>query len=269
MSKQIEQVYRDTFLTPEEIVRDTKIREAVQKEFPPAVKADLKIEKLLVLALDSIAEIDRECNTVLNKVEHGLINVKLQFQEAARKETGKVLTEEPLVAWLMQKKFMSHGWHTQWECRYPAEVEKELGGGVRRCDLLVDLENKARLWLELKLASKGWFNCVGGPTYSNRNYLPYLRGENHTHSFWGDLKKLSGEGWRPNDYRAVCLIGFDCIRQPMDDEVSRVVQVANQNKARGSCVWNSIEKRHWKDRRNSDFRINTWCWLLQCSRNST
>src|SRR5689334_15885928 len=36
MSKQIEQVYRDTFLTPEEIARDAKIREAVQKEFPPA-----------------------------------------------------------------------------------------------------------------------------------------------------------------------------------------------------------------------------------------
>jgi len=264
----VEHIYRDTFLTPEEIARDAKIREAVRKEFPPAaLNSRRDTSKLARMALenviDSISEIDRECKTLLNGVEHGLVNVNYEFDKNSKHEL--------LIAKLTSEKLRQKGWkvpraETKSGYRYPTAAENHLGSTRKWCDLLVNLDDRDRLWIEIKLAWKAWFNCVGGPTYSNRNYLPYLQGDNHTHSFRGDLEKLSGPGWGPNDYRAVCLIGFDCIQQPMDNEVSHVVQPANQGVAKMSCIWNSMAERHWKDRRNPDFRINTWCWLLECSR---
>jgi hypothetical protein len=111
----------------------------------------------------------------------------------------------------------------------------------------------------LKIAWKAWFSCENGPTYSNSNFLPYLQGKNHTHSFRGDFEKLGSASIADDDYRAVCLIGFDWAQAPMDADVAAVVQAACQE----TDPWALAAERHWPDRRCHDFRINVWSWVLR------
>jgi len=212
----------------------------------------VEVHQTLERVADAVAEIDRECGTLLNEIEHGLVNVKLEFRDRAIEQTGKRLTEETLIAWLVQQKLVNNGRQVQWELRYP-------GNRRRKCDLVICVGAGSRLWLELKVAWKAWFGCENGPTYSNSNYLPYLQGKNHTHSFRGDFEKLGSASIADEDYRAVCLIGFDWAQAPMDAEVAGVVEAACQANAR----WERATARHWPDRRCRDFRINVWSWTWQ------
>lgn len=216
---------------------------------------DPAVKRLLDEVIGFIGEIDRECSTLLNGVEHGLINVKQEFKTRAFKEIGKRLTEETLIAWLIWQKLRARGWSVDWEVVYPENRRK-------KCDLVVKVSAKSRLWLELKLASKAWFNCEEKPGYHNSLYPSYLEGKNRTHSFQHDFHKLTqrDENWSVDDYRAVCLIGFDWIKEPMDDEVAAVAKGVQEE----AQAWKLISENHWTDRRNADFRINAWCWLF-CS----
>jgi hypothetical protein len=200
---------------------------------------------------DTIAEIDRECRTRLNDVEHGLVNVKLEFRDRAIRETGKKLTEETLIAWLVQQKLCSTGRQVHWECPYP-------GNRKRKCDLVIRVGDAGQLWLELKLACKAWFNCQGGAAYSNSVYLQYLQGKHHTHSFRHDFEKLGSASIPDGDYRAVCLIGFDSVDAPMDAQVAAVVRAARKENG----LWLAATEGHWPDRRCPEFRISVWSWLL-------
>jgi hypothetical protein len=206
---------------------------------------------LLERVIDAISAVDRECRTLRNGIEHGLVNVKLEFQDCAFRETRKTLTEEPLIAWLTRQNLMSAGLHAALEVPYPLNPR-------RSCDLVIDLSNSGRLWVELKVAWKAWFNCQGPANYRNPSYLPYLQGKSRTHSFRHDFEKLGGD-WPVENHPAICLIGFDCANAPMDDEVKSVV--------RGICddgaYWQAVTERHWPDRRNDAFRISVWGWVQQ------
>ena len=199
----------------------------------------------------SIAEIDEECRTILGGVEHGLVNVKAEFRELASRQTGKKLTEETLIAWLVQQKLVSAGRQIDWEVPYPGHRQSA-------CDLVIDVGARCRLWLELKLSWKAWFNCRSAPTYSNGWYQSYLWGTNRTHSFRHDFEKLGNARIPGADHRAVCLIGFDRVQAPMDAEVMAVVHAAREEDGR----WVAATERCWSDRRCRDFRINVWSWVL-------
>jgi hypothetical protein len=210
-----------------------------------------EVRTTLATVETAISEIDRECCTRLVGIEHGLVNVKLEFRDQAIRDEGKKLSEERLIAWLVRKKLGGAGYQTQWEVAYP-------GNRRRKCDLVIAVGERARLWVELKLAWKAWFNCRGGGTYSNSCYLPYLQGQHHTHSFRHDFEKLASANLAQDDYRAVCLIGFDRVKAPMDAEVSAVVQKARAEQG----AWEAVTETHWLDRRCGDFRINVWSWVL-------
>jgi hypothetical protein len=139
----------------------------------------------------------------------------------------------------------------EWELPYTATRSKS-------CDLVISLPHSGRLWLELKLAWKAWFNCASKPVYSNSVYRSYLQGINRTHSFRQDFEKLGGDHWPAGDYRAICLIGTDCVKAPMDQEVHAVVQSVSEEGGH----WELAIERHWLDRRCSDFRLNVWIWVL-------
>ena len=208
--------------------------------------ANSEISRLLNIILDALCEIDNECRTLRNGIEHGLVNVKLEF-------AGRRLTEEPLIACLAREKLKASGVEV-----HPDEVPYP--GSGKRCDVVIDLPDSSRLWLELKLASKAWFNCVGPPEYSNPAYATYLDGRDRTHSLRHDFEKLRSANLPAGDHRAVCLIGFDCAAKPMDSDVAKIVR-----QARGSAPWEAAAERHWPDRRSRDFRINVWIWLLPAS----
>jgi hypothetical protein len=211
--------------------------------------SNIEVRQVLESVIDAICEIDQECRTLLNGVEHGLANVKLEFQDQLFQETNKKLTEEPLIAWLVRKTLIGPNVEVGWELPYP---EKRT-----QCDLVIHLRDSVRLWLELKLAWKSWFNCVGAPTYSNRAYASYLDGRDRTHSLRHDFEKLRNANLPAGDHRAVCLIGFDCGNKPMDRDVATVVRQAQE-----LAPWEAAAERHWPDRRCHDFQINVWSWLL-------
>lgn len=118
------------------------------------------------------------------------------------------------------------------------------------------LSDTERLWLELKVSWKAWFNCVGAPVVSNSAYLSYLQGTNRSHSFRQDFGKMNSGNWSGNDHRAICLIGLDKVGNPMDGEVAAVASPFET----GSPAWVRSAERHWPDRRCTDFRVSVWTW---------
>ena len=126
--------------------------------------------------VDAICAIDKECRTLRNGIEHGLVNVKLEYAE-------RCLTEEPLIACFVREKLADSGSQV-----HPDEVHYP--GSGKKCDVVIDIADSTRLWLEMKLAWKAWFNCVGPPVYSNRAYATYLDGRDRTHSLRHDFEKL-------------------------------------------------------------------------------
>ena len=106
-------------------------------------------ERLLNFVADSITEIDRSCSTLLNEIEHGLVNVKLEFREQAQQQLSKKLTEEQLIAWLIFNRATSAGATVAREQRYPHSTRQ-------KCDLVFALSDTEKLWLELKIAWKAW-----------------------------------------------------------------------------------------------------------------
>ncbi|GMV81249.1 MAG: hypothetical protein AMXMBFR7_24330 [Planctomycetota bacterium] len=198
-----------------------------------------------------VREIDQACITKLAGVEHGLVNVKLEFRAQALKETGKKLTEEQLIAWLLRRKLAEAGFPVEGEVAYP-------GGRRAKCDIVVSMGSSGRHWVELKLAWKAWFNCRTAPTYRNPVYLSYLAGSRRTHSLMHDFEKLARARLPAGDRRAVCLIGFDHEQAPMDAEVDSICR----NACEAGFSWTLATRTNWPDRRNSAFRYGVWIWTL-------
>jgi hypothetical protein len=201
---------------------------------------------------EAVYEIDMDCKGLVGGVENGLVNVKAEFQDRAKEDTGKKLTEELLIAWLLRQKLAAQSWRVM-----PDEVPYP-NDHLKRCDLVVDIAGGTQLWLELKMAWKAWFNCVGEPSYFNRPYQTYLDGRGRSHSFRHDLEKLSVAALPSHYGRVVCLVGTDHQSKPMDDDVAKIV---SDFRSQETC-WQLVAEKHWPDRRNKEFRINVWCWLL-------
>lgn len=209
------------------------------------------VTQFLENSIAAVREIDTDCKTLLNDIEHGLVNVKLEFRDQAIAELRKRLTEEQLIAWLMTSKLRGQGYSLEWEVPYPHDRRK-------KCDLVVALSNETRLWLELKLAWKAWFNCKGGPALFNPFYQSYLSGEHRTHSFAHDLKKLAGAKLPDADSRVVMLIGFCTAKSPVSMDASAIVRDFEYE----NVHWELAASSHWPDRRAQDFQIEVCCWML-------
>lgn len=206
----------------------------------------MTLTELWPLVTEAICEADRQCQTLVNGIECGLLNVKKQFAAVALEATGKKLTEEALLAWLIRNRLTERGLTVQWEKHYP-------GTKQRRCDLVVELDDTT-LWLEIKLAWKAWHECIKGPVYHNSSFEPYLYGWNKSHSFRNDFEKLERSRICANHDRAICLIGFDTFQKTMDSAVHDV--------AASFPGWQLASSSHWADRRNEKFRIAVWHWRL-------
>ena len=179
-----------------------------------------------------------------------MANVKAEFRKRAISELGKKLIEETLIAWQLHKRLVARNWSIEWEHGCFQTIRE------KKCDLVVSLDNGERLWLEIKLAWKAWANCKSPPTYANPFYPSYLRGSKiRSHSLRDDFQKLNTL-CPATDHRAVCLVGFDSLADPMDGEVSDIFQEAQLD----DPGWQRAMNTHWPDRRNTTFRINVLVW---------
>ena len=197
---------------------------------------------------NAVREIDLECRSLVNGIECGLINVRKEFRALAHEQTGKKLTEETLIAWLVRQKLNRQLSNIEWEKPYPRNQR-------RKCDLVFPLGKSNFLWLELKLAWKAWFECIKGPIVSNPSFLSYLHGLNKTHSFRHDFEKLSGSHIPSTDSRAICLIGFESLKSPMESDVRKIVSQHPD--------WSLANETAWIDRRCNAFQIHVWNWLMR------
>jgi hypothetical protein len=196
--------------------------------------------------VEGIKTIDRECSTLINGVEAGLCNVKRQFADAARDGTKKKLREENLISWRLKTLMDKVGIQVATEKKYP--------GCNKKCDLVI-LADEGRIWIEVKLAWKNWFNCKGTEGTSS-NYKGYLFGDlSHpgtSHDFH-KLERLTSDNARR---LGLLLIGFDSLRKSMQHDID---DLAEQEKL-ADRGWAIGHHDAWLDRRNEQFRINCWFW---------
>jgi len=201
---------------------------------------------------DAIAQIDMQCSTLHNGVEYGLCNVKLQFKDQALAETGKKLTEELLIAWLLAKRLKEHGCGVSSEHPYPGTREK--------CDLVINLPSGDRVWVEVKHAWKHWYNC-DGTAGTSINYRGYLFGDASHPGTAHDFDKLERVSAAETEWVGVLLIGFKSKVRPMNTDVQELMTRMQLN----NRVWNLSVSKNWFDRRNPEFGIGVWFWIRKVS----
>lgn len=198
--------------------------------------------------IEGVKVIDSECTTILHGTEAGLCNVKRQFSEEARVETGKRLTEETVISWQLSKSVANLGLKTSIEVSYPHSK--------KRCDLVIRSEDNKSVWIELKLASKTWLNCKGRTTGTSSSYKGYLFGDDSHPGTAHDFAKLEGLTGRYASRLGMLLIGFDSLQNRMDDDVVKLA-VQERLADRG---WTLSRQDSWLDRRDERFGINCWFW---------
>lgn len=213
------------------------------------MKSNREVTELGWMLMNFVREIDQACTRPIKGVESGLCNVKSQFaadvEEGKRKAPPRSVKEEDAITWMMGEFLNRDGKRraAPWVV-YPTTR--------KTCDLVVDLQSGGRLWLEVKLAWKAWFNCSGTIGRSS-SYIPYLLGSKHkTHSTADDFGKLQKLG-PPEDHLAMLLIGFDTVDGPMDSEVGQF------HKTGAADGW-VCDRTTWHDRRCPACRINCWFW---------
>jgi hypothetical protein len=128
---------------------------------------------------------------------------------------GKKGKEEAAITWGVTNALRVTWQVEQCEHRYPQ--------GSGRCDRVIELRDKSRLWLEVKLAWRSWF--YGIVKHNNEFiYSGYLGGAHHSHSVCGDFRKLELIGSDYARYVALLLVGFDRADGKMADDMAELMQ---------------------------------------------
>lgn len=148
------------------------------------------------------------------------------------------------------------GYSVTTEVRYP-EYALPTKRRRQRCDLVVDLGEEGRLWLEIKGA---WRDYWGGKSGIYHCYLlyplapEYDLGKDHTVPF--DLTKLKALRTPEAQFIAELLIGFERLDDPMDHEIRRLIRLAELDQWR-------TDVDAWESGTTPNQRIRTWLW--QCA----
>jgi hypothetical protein len=203
--------------------------------------------------IDQLKAMDKESTSVVEGVETALADYAVHAgMKRSLRET----------AWAnrLAERLNQSGWSAAREQRYPGLD----GAPLQRikCDLVVTMEDKRKVWLELKPAWRECFTLAGKIERNDDGlYFPYLfgpysNGWDKTHSAVQDLEKLESLTSVDADYTALLLLGFDSDESPMGSDVKRMIRMATL-RARG---WRGFTPVTWRDRRCNACRIN--CWLF-------
>jgi hypothetical protein len=195
--------------------------------------------------INNVKEIDRRCSRIWNGHEYGLCGVKAQVKQDIQEQiceappSGRSLKEEDSISWLLTLRARAQG--------IDIEAWKYYPGLMKTCDMVIHLDG-VEVWVEVKLASKAYFNCER-EINSNPVFLSYLFGANHrTHSAAQDISKLVSHAPQSAS-KALLLIGFDSSNRPMDSEIAQLIE--------RECDSNwKVDGQFWLDRRNTKYRIN-------------
>lgn len=168
----------------------------------------------------------------------------------ARQDVGKPQCE---VEWSrrLAKLLRGAGLSVETEARYP--VTDDLPDSRLRCDLVLQLDQGQRLWVEVKGA---WRSYWGGNSKIYRGYLlhPLVPGvDPKSHSVPLDLKKLSSLRPPQAHHIGQILIGFESLEDPMGEDVATLIRLA------GLSSWQSASDS-WVSPTTPTERVRCWFW---------
>ena len=146
-------------------------------------------------------------------------------------------------------------------CGFPAEAEAwypRLPKQHRnRCDLVVDMPQDGKLWLEIKGAWKAyWVGAKGRSIYRSYLLSPLVPGLGEkTHTVPGDLEKLKTVRRPEGAEIGLLLVGFEAANDPMDGDIAELVRLTRFDRPPWQ-VWTDA----WPDRYRAGERVRCWLW---------
>ncbi len=150
-------------------------------------------ERLGELLIDGISDIDKRCCKIIDGVECGLVYIREQFAADALRATGKKLTEELLMSWLLRDRLRETG--------ISAELEAPYEGSKRQsCDLVLQVSDKVAFAVEVKVGVG--FDSFDAPMDDRIAELE--RSKNLHRRNWQQVAQRAWPDRRNASYRIAC-----------------------------------------------------------------
>lgn len=146
------------------------------------------------------------------------------------------------------------------ECGFPSHAERTYPTSRKKCDLVIEVPELGRLWLEVKGAWKQWW-VDRGNEFTYRSYLfhPLLPGldssKKHTAAF--DLKKLDAVSRDNGSHVGLLLVGFDG-----DAEIGPDIDAFRRLAELDANVWSEFSD-WWPDEHRSGEFVRCWLWIRE------
>lgn len=149
-----------------------------------------------------------------------------------------------------------HGWSCEVEQQYPEAPD----GQSSRCDLVIEVDDGSRLWLEVKGAWKDYWLEKGGHVIY-RSYLlhPLIDGlMEKSHTAANDLRKLEQLDSDHATHVGLLLVGFDRPDAPMEEDIDELKQLTDL----GSGGWHEYHES-WPDPHHHARKVKCWLWVKE------
>lgn len=195
------------------------------------------------LIFDTLKIMDNEAATVIKGFHAGLSAHEIHTGYGDRKH--EVSLRDGLKTRLTQA-----GYTTTAEKPYP-------GFSSRDCDLFTEVDGETKVWLEMKVAWKAWFRATEGRLVRNHSLCrSYLLDENRSHSLVGDFQKLTATRLPEGSVKAVLLIGFSEVLDPIWPLVADLFE------GTAACFkdWHQLEPAIWLDRNDDSTQRECYIW---------
>jgi hypothetical protein len=166
---------------------------------------------------------------------------------------GHIDTRQTEPAWSKRlvELLRKEGFTADCECRYDKDSRD-------RCDVVINLPEKGKFWIELKGAWKEYWRLKKND-FIYRSYLlhPLVAGldESKSHTVPLDIKKLERLPRTEAAFVGVLLIGFDSDEAPMDADAAELIAAAGL----GLEPW-STAATGWRDSHRTGGRVRCWFW---------
>ena len=177
----------------------------------------------------------------------------LNWYGGHQKRSQKRPQTEPCWTQRLAELLPGYGFPAKAEVRYPRPPKQQRN----RCDLVIDMPQDEKLWLEIKGAWKAyWTRPRGRSIYRSYLLSPLVPGLGEkTHTVPGDLAKLKAVRWPEGTEVGLLLVGFEAVNDPMDGDIAELVMATRLDRP----PW-QVRADAWPDRYRAGERVRCWLW---------
>ncbi len=188
---------------------------------------------------------DDECDIVDGQYRCGLVG----YRRLIGIRSHEVAWSRGIAAHLAKR-----GYEASNECRYPDHRKK--------CDVVVTLADRSRVWLEVKPTWRAWINSKLEVEFNAkafyRGYLfgPLESGLPRSHSIAQDIDKLGLLRKPDADFVGLLILGFDVPNGELDTDLQRLFAMKEMNKN----AWLASKTDVWPDRNSDQINFSSRVW---------